>query len=219
MMAYFYTFIHNVFIGFIALFPVINPIGTAFVVNPFLENLSHEERKSVVKKITLYTFYLCVVALVSGRWILELFGLSIPIVRLAGGIVITKIGWDVLYDNNTMADKQVNTNTKSSLANKLFYPITFPITAGGGAIAVLFALSAHSTDANIIQNGINLLAIVISIVAICILVYIFYLNSNKVIQRIGNKNQSVVSRIMAFLIMCVGLQIAITGIEQLVKRF
>lgn len=85
-------FLSLLFTGIIALFPLVNPIGSAFMVAPYLAHLSAGDRKAAVGKITLYAFGLCVVSLFSGHYILQLFGISLPIVQLAGGILICKIG-------------------------------------------------------------------------------------------------------------------------------
>lgn len=208
------TFIHNVFIGLIALFPVINPIGTSFVVNPYFSDLSMKERKKMVLKVALYTFYISIVTLFTGQWILQLFGLSIPVVRIAGGIVICKIGWNFLSGKSDK-DTQSNSDGKTNVADKLFYPITFPMTAGAGTISVLFTLSAHSHGAGIKEYILNTSAIVVSIILMCVLVYVMYLSSNTLIQRVGKKNEAVINSIVAFLIFCVGLQIASGGILEL----
>ncbi|HEY1872225.1 MAG TPA: MarC family protein, partial [Chitinophagaceae bacterium] len=92
----FYSFVHFVFVGFIALFPVVNPIGSAFIVSPYISELPQKNRKNAIKRITFYAFSLCLITLLAGHWILELFGLSIPIIQLAGGIMICKTGWDFL---------------------------------------------------------------------------------------------------------------------------
>lgn len=75
-----HTFVHLLFIGIVALFPVVNPIGSAFMVNPYLSKLPDDERKNAIKKITIYAFTFCVISLFIGHWILELFGISIPVI-------------------------------------------------------------------------------------------------------------------------------------------
>jgi multiple antibiotic resistance protein len=218
----FNTFIHLVFIGFVALFPVVNPIGSAFIVSPYFLNVSRAERIKYVKKIALYCFIICAVTVLVGHWILELFGLSIPVVQLAGGIMICKIGWEFLSaDDKEVPQKKVSDNVETEpiplVANKLFYPITFPITAGAGTIAVLFTLSAHGASADISTYLLNICALLVSIVGVCTLVFIFYLNTNRLIGYIGERNEQIINRFMAFLIFCVGLQIAAGGITSLVK--
>jgi multiple antibiotic resistance protein len=219
----FNTFIHLVFIGFVALFPVVNPIGSAFIVSPYFLDISRKERIKFVKKITFYSFSICAVTILVGHWILELFGLSIPVIQIAGGIMICKIGWEFLSADNkqanekNIADKKVDMEPFPEVENKLFYPITFPITTGAGTIAVLFTLSAQGANANFSVYLLNVGALLVSIIGICILIFIFYLNTNRLISYIGLNNEQIVNRFMAFLIFCVGLQIATSGISNVIK--
>lgn len=223
MTIHFNTFIHLVFIGFVALFPVVNPIGTAFILSPYFSDLSRKERINAVTRVSFYSFMICVVTLFIGHWILELFGLSIPIIQLAGGIMICKIGWEFLSSDdkevpaNTSNDKVEQLEKIKQVENKLFYPITFPITAGAGTIAVLFTLSAQSADKNLSVYLVNIGALFISIIGICLLIFLFYLNTNRLLSYIGTHNEVIINRIMAFLIFCVGLQIAAGGIMHLIK--
>lgn len=210
-----YSYIHNVFIGFIALFPVINPIGTAFIVNPFFNGLTRSERRRFVFKIALYTFYLCVITLFSGSWILQLFGLSVPVVKFAGGIMICKIGWEMISGKAPADDNSsgtVDPNKANTLSSKIFFPLTFPITCGAGTISVLFTLSAHGTEKTFSQYMIDVSSILISVIAMCVLVFFMYANTDWLIKKLGPKNEMIVNQIMSFLIFCVGLQIASSGI-------
>lgn len=221
MTGYYHTFIHLWFIGIISLFPVVNPIGSAFMVLPYLKNLSLPEKRAAVKKITIYAFCICTVSLFAGHWILELFGISIPVVQLAGGIMICKMGWEFLSSNkNEEHPKEgVVVTGNENIQDKLFFPITFPITTGAGSISVLFTLSAHSANVNMTNYLLNTCAILLAIVVMCILVYFFYLNTKKIINYLGSNGEKIVNRITSFLIFCVGLQIAITGISIIVKNF
>ncbi len=214
------NFIHTVFLSFIALFPVINPIGTAFVINPFFEGVDRKERVQYVRRITFMVFYLCIIIIFSGHWILQLFGISVPVVRLAGGIVIFMIGWRMLSSNNS--EEEVDSNNAQSkpqdhISTLLLYPITFPMTAGAGAISVLLTLSSHSTDKGIGDYLLNTAAIVVALILICILIFVLFSNTNKIIERLGEQNKVVVNKIFAFLIMCVAIEIASTGIIELFK--
>jgi multiple antibiotic resistance protein len=222
MLNYIYSFIHLSFIGFIALFPVVNPIGTAFIVNPYLSELSREERIKAVKRISFYAFCISAITLFTGHWILELFGLSVPIIQLAGGIMICKIGWEFLSsdkteDKSTSSNKESDLNHLSVVDNQLFYPITFPITTGAGTLAVLFTLSAHGNADKLSQYLINTGALLVSVIIICILIFVFFVNANRFIKYVGSHNEKIINRLMAFLIFCVGLQIAVEGITLLIK--
>ena len=130
------------------------------------------------------------------------------------------VGWDFLSpskQNNT--DKSISNDEKVSvqIENKLFYPITFPLTTGAGTISVLFTLSAHGASKNASQYLINTSAILIAVTAMCCLVFICYINANRLIKYLGSEREKIINSIMAFLIFCVGLQIAVEGITQLIN--
>jgi multiple antibiotic resistance protein len=217
----YHSFFHLLFIGIIALFPVVNPIGSSFIVSPFFTGLSSAEKRKAVRKITFYAFSICTVSLFAGQWILELFGISIPVVQLAGGIMICKMGWENLSSDkkqgNSTTDTEANLSGYSNIESQLFYPITFPVTTGAGTISVLFTLSAHSISSNRSDDFMNTAAILSAIIVMCILIYIFYLNTKNIIHYLGSNAEAIFNRISAFLIFCVGLQIAITGIKSLMK--
>ncbi|WP_205627225.1 MarC family protein [Herbaspirillum rhizosphaerae] len=224
MSAIIHSFIHLLFIGIIALFPVVNPIGSAFIVNPYFERLSAADRKIAVRKITLYAFCVCTVALFAGHYILELFGISIPVIQLGGGIMICKMGWEFLSADDAAPrpaaaseGASVTASDYGSIEPKLFYPITFPVTTGAGTVSVLFTLSAHSANEDFSTYMLNTTAILLSILFMCALVYIFYMHTKKMITRLGSSGEKITNRITAFLIFCVGLQISVSGIQALMK--
>ena len=217
----FYSFIHLVFAGFIALFPVINPIGGAFIISPYFSGLNQQERLNAIKRITLYAFSICFFTLLTGHWILELFGITIPIIQVAGGAMICKTGWDFLsppQKNEEQKSTNEGENLSHRIDSKLFYPITFPLTTGAGTIAVLFTLSAHGASKNISQYLLNTSAILIAVTAMCFLVFICYVNANRLINYLGSEREKIINNIMAFLIFCVGLQIAVEGITQIILQ-
>jgi len=223
MFAYYHSFVNLLFIGVIALFPVVNPIGSAFIVNSYFDKLERPERKKVVKKVAFYAFCVCTVSLFAGQWILQMFGLSIPVIQLAGGIMICKTGWDLLTaDNKPAIHEQADLASDGSqsynvLQDKLFYPITFPITTGAGTISVLFTLSANSANDKPVNYLLNMGALILSIIVMCVLIYFFYLNTETLVKYLGSKGEKIINRIVAFLTFCVGLQIAVAGITTIVK--
>jgi len=213
------SFVNLIFIGIIALFPVINPLGSAFLISPYLKNLTLAQKKNAVGKITFYAFIFCVSILLIGPFILEAFGITISIIQLGGGIMICKTGWEFLNsDSGQAAEEALKKNISDrNITDKLFYPITFPVTTGAGTISVLFTLSAHTRAVN--QSGyyLDLAAILIAIVIMCALIYVCYLNIRRVLHFLGPHGEDVVKRICAFLIFCVGLQIGFTGLQALLK--
>ena len=222
MYAFYHSFIHLLFISIIALFPVVNPIGSAFIVSPYFTNLTQAEKRQAVGRITFYAFCISTVALFAGQWILDVFGISVPVVQLAGGIMICKMGWENLSERTKKGDTGLNGQSAklsgySNIEDKLFYPITFPITTGAGTISVLFTLSAHSEFSDRTDYYMNTGAIFLAILIMCLLIYIFYLNTKTIIHHMSANGEMIFNRMSAFLIFCVGLQIAITGLKTLFK--
>ncbi|HTI91865.1 MAG TPA: MarC family protein [Puia sp.] len=209
-------FLHLIFIGFLSLFPAVNPIGSAFIVDPLLSGLDFQERKRAVKKIALYCFAICTVSALIGGWILKLFGISIPIVQLAGGIMICRMGWQLLTSDDEIKSKK-ETAQPTSRDNILFYPVAFPMTTGAGTISVILTLSAHENESDLLVHIMNLGALLIAILLICLLIYICYTNTSRLIHRLGPRGEQIVNRLSAFLVFCIGMQIAFTGIRTLIK--
>ncbi|HXB90739.1 MAG TPA: MarC family protein [Puia sp.] len=213
-------FLNTILIGFLSLFPAVNPVGSAFIVDPLLGGLSFPERKRAAKNIALYCFAICTVSALVGSWILRLFGLSIPIVQLAGGIMICRMGWMLLTsDDQVKNDKEKAQPTRqtANIDNILFYPIAFPMTTGAGTISVILTLSAHEDEHNILTHFLNLGSLVIAILLICILIYICYANTARIIHRLGPRGEQIVNRLSAFLVFCIGMQIGWSGIRALIK--
>ena len=211
-------FLHTIFIGFLSLFPVVNPIGSAFIVDPLLGGLDFAERKRVAKKVALYCLAICTVSALIGTWILKLFGISIPIVQLAGGLMICRMGWQLLTsDDQVKGEKETaRPAARGGIENILFYPISFPMTTGAGTISVILTLSAHE-DADLLEHVLNLGALFFAILAICLLIYICYANTARLIHRLGPRGEQIVNRLSAFLVLCIGMQIAWAGIKALLK--
>src|ERR1700722_18928794 len=158
-------FLHTVFIGFLSLFPIVNPIGSAFIVDPLLGDLTFPERKSAAKKVAFYAAAICIVSALIGSWILKLFGISIPVVQLAGGILICRMGWQLLTTDNDVKGKKETAQPSrdtSNIDDFLFYPIAFPMTTGAGTISVILTLSAHENENTITDHLLNLGALFIA---------------------------------------------------------
>ncbi|HTR31993.1 MAG TPA: MarC family protein [Puia sp.] len=210
-------FFQLIFFAFLSLFPAVNPIGSAFMVEPLLGDLSMPERRRASKKVAFYCFAICTVSALIGSWVLKLFGISIPIVQLAGGIMICRMGWLLLTSDNDLKTKKetAHPDATASIDEILFYPVAFPMTTGPGTISIILTLSAHPNEASVTEHFFNLAALVIAILGICILVYICYTNTPRLTRRLGPRGEQIVNRLSAFLVFCIGMQIAFSGIKVL----
>jgi multiple antibiotic resistance protein len=215
-----HPFLNMIFVGLLSLFPAVNPIGTAFIVDPLLMGLDMKQRKSAAKKITFYCFLICTVSLLVGTWILKAFSISIPVVQMAGGIMICRMGWILLTsDDGIKGGKETAQPQRDPgvIDNILFYPLAFPMSTGAGSISVLLTLSAHAEDNVWSVHLMNLGAMMISIVLICLMIYLCYANTPRLIRRLGPRGEQIVNRLSAFLVFCIGMQIFSSGIMALVK--
>lgn len=216
-----FNILNLAFIGFVALFPPVNPIGTALIMDPLLDHLTRAQRIIAAKKIAIYSFMICAVATIIGSWIFKLFGISIPVVQIAGGILICKMGWQLLSSNDDVKPKEEtkspDTDTDMASVNKiLFYPLSFPMTTGAGTISVLLTLSAHGNAKKISAYFINLGALIFAVLLMAIVIFLSYAYTPILIKKLGEKGGQIVNRLSAFLVFCVGLQIATSGIMHLI---
>ncbi|HVU97449.1 MAG TPA: MarC family protein [Puia sp.] len=212
-------FLHTVFIGFLSLFPAVNPVGSAFIIDPLLGDLTFPERKRAAKRIALYCFAICIVSALIGSWIMRLFGISIPIVQLAGGVLICRMGWQLLNTDQVKGEKETAQPVRrpGDIDSLLFYPISFPMSTGAGTISVILTLATHEDETDILNHVLSLAALFVAILVICVLIYICYANTARLIQRLGPRGEQIVNRLSAFLVFCIGMQIAWGGIRTLFK--
>lgn len=211
-------------IAFTALLPLINPFGSALVFLGLVGDLPPSVYRSLARKIALNTIlFLCLFELL-GSAILKFFGISLPIVQVSGGLVIAAIGWTTLNakDSEAMAnDKREEAQLSGDLAfhnlqEKAFYPFTFPVTAGPGTLVVLLTLSAHSFGHDTTAMLLGHTGLLIAIVVLSILVYFCYAYAARITKAIPASTAHGILRVMAFILLCIGVQISWNGFSTLV---
>lgn len=207
--------------SFMALFPVINPLGNGFIVNGFLTGLSDQQRKSAIQKIIANYLLIGIGTLLIGHLFLLLFGLAIPVIQLGGGILICKTAMGLLSDDGASNDndetKQVLDNLKwKEMQGKIFYPITFPMSIGPGSISVIFTLMASaSIKGSLIKTGINYAVIGLVILCMASMLYLFLTQGRKMMEKLGTAGNLIINKLVAFFTFCIGIQIIVTGISKI----
>ncbi len=200
---------------FAALFPVLNPLAGAMI---FL-NLTRGAPRTLLNKlaleVALNTFILLVVVLFTGSWILTFFGITIPIVEIAGGFVVAFLAWAVL--NEPVSDPSENNPIENDKAVKdmAFFPLTMPLTAGPGCFAVTLAISAHETHKKLIDTVLSQASATVGILLASMTVWICYRYAKSITKKLGQSGSSVIMRLAAFINVCIGLQIMWRGIQGL----
>lgn len=224
MVGFLNEFWHVALVGFMAIFPPVNPLGTALIVEPHLSHLTNSQRKNAALLISLYCFCLCVTTIVFGSLIFKFFGISLVAVQIAGGILISKIGFEILFSTakgeNESGDLEEASDTKKlwkKLQKSLFYPLAFPMTTGAGTISILLTLSADKYHPISEEHISNVLALSLGSLMMCTLVFFCYTYSHFIIKHVGERGQVVMNRLSGFLTFCVGIQVLLNGIYAFVK--
>lgn len=209
-------------IAFSALLPLINPLGSALVFLGLVGDASPAAYRSVARKIAINNVIFLVIIELLGTAILHFFGISLPIVQVSGGIVIAAIGWSVLNEkdsNSWTADKgkgiTVSPEECRALEQKAFYPFTFPITSGPGTLVVTLTLASRGEGSNLTRNLLRHGGLFLAIVVLSIFVYICYANAPRLTRAIPQTTVQGILRVVAFIVMCIGFQIAWNGLSTL----
>ena len=206
--------------AFMALFPVANPVGAGFLVNGLLSGLNDEDRRSIIRRIVTDYLLVGLGSLAVGHFVLSLFGLSLPVIQLGGGLLICRTALQWLGDSDSSVGrtqgKDVNPIHKSAIESQIFYPITFPISIGPGSVSVILTLMASVSMKNGWARGLLSYAIIaLVIVLMCLILYLFLSQGERIIRKIGNSGSIVINKMVAFFTFCVGVQIVVTGIAKL----
>jgi multiple antibiotic resistance protein len=202
-------------LSFAALLPVVNPLGTAIILLGLTEDADAETRRRIARAVAVNTVLLLAVVLVAGRLILGFFGISVPIVQLAGGLVLAAMGWTMLFspDDASSRTKAADSEASSSRSfdSQLFYPFTFPLTVGPGGVAVAITLSAHTSREHLVATALAQFGAFTGIVAVAAVTYLCLANAGRIAERLGPSGMSVLIRLSAFIIVCLGAEIAWNG--------
>lgn len=209
------TVVNTFLLVYAALFPIVNPFGSA----PFFLSLTEEytniERARMSRQIAINSFLLLLGSLLIGSHVLGIFGVSLPIVRVAGGLVVTSFGWKLL---NSPAQAEHEHDAQQAAAHEdpdTFYPLTMPLTVGPGSISVAITIGSQRATSDWQQFTLESAGAVASLVAMALTVYLCYRFAPRLVSALGRGGMSVVVRLSAFILMCIGIQILWNGVKEL----
>lgn len=206
-------------IAFSALLPLVNPLGSALVFYGLVGTAPPEVYRRLARRIAINTILFLLVIELIGAALLSFFGVSLPIVEVAGGLVLAAMGWSLLNQQGAEAHQQEKANqapvSDEKLYQQTFYPLTFPVTAGPGCIVIMLTLTAHASTHSLIPNLLSHLGILIAVIVLCVLVYFAYAYAPLITRKISPQTARGVVRVIAFLLLCIGVQIAWNGVSSL----
>ncbi len=208
-------------IVFATLFPVINPLGGAPIFLNLTQDCSVEVRKKLARSISTNSFVMLIVAMLVGPQLLLFFGISLPVLKVAGGLVVAVMGWNILNDGSSKSsnrDGDASEINDSTAIKSVFYPLTLPLTVGPGSLATVIALVVNNKKSTGFDIANELSAIVGALLGICAVtlsIYVAYREASRIKRVLGENGTNVLMRLFAFILLAIGIQIMWGGINEL----
>lgn len=195
-----------------ALFPIVNPLGSSLIFLTVTRGYSSDIRHKLVLRVAVNSFILLVISIFIGSYVLKFFGVSIPVVQVAGGLIVSVTGWSLLAQGD--AEIKPQTIDPASATQQAFYPLTLPITVGPGSISVAITLGANTAYTT--HDWPLLIAALIGPFIVALSVYICYRSAERLEQILGRVGLGVFLRLSAFIVVCIGVQITWNGVAALI---
>jgi multiple antibiotic resistance protein len=203
-------------LAFPALFSIVNPLGGAIIFNEVTAAQTHKERVALARRVAVYSTFVMLVALWAGSYILNFFGITLNALRIAGGIVVAVRAYEMLNapearEERKQAEAAPVERGTYNLAGYAFFPLTLPFTTGPGTIAVAVSLGTERPDA-LTPALIFFAGATAAVLAMALLIWVSYTTADRLASVLGASGRQVVSRVAAFLLLGIGVQIALSGI-------
>jgi multiple antibiotic resistance protein len=211
-------FVQGLLLVPVTLLPIINPLSTAPVfaatVGP-----NRDMAKRLARQVAINAWIVMVVSMLVGTYVLALFGISLPVVRIGGGLLVVATAWQMLHqveDENmhALTAEEAVALPDAEIVQRSFFPITFPLTTGPGTIAASIALGAKMPNEPV-KYVLGVLVAVCGAAIVSLSLYLIFKNSIAVLAWLGRIGTLVMIRLMAFILLCIGIEIMWTGWAEL----
>jgi multiple antibiotic resistance protein len=203
----------------LTLLPIINPLSGAPVftatagTNPLVI-------ARMARQVAISCWFILVISMLVGTYVLDIFGISLPIVRIGGGLLVAASGWRMLNSNGedavheAVAQQTPDDIPNAEIMRRSFFPLTFPLTTGPGSIAASIALGANLPTTPILYLQGAAVAVIGAGLTVFV-VYLCYRNAASLLRRLGDVGTLVMMRLLAFILLCIGIEIMWTGWAEL----
>jgi multiple antibiotic resistance protein len=206
-----WPFVHGFLFVTLALFPIVNPPGMAPIFLNYTESLDEAVARSLARRVAINAFILAAASLIVGPLALKFFGLNLSAVRVAGGLVLASAGWHLLSKGQEDSKHRAPAASEDEVLGGAFYPLTLPLTIGPGSIAIMVTIGSSMLAApgsSLLLDGLGALA---GLACISIVIYLCYSQGEHVLRKLGPTGVNVLLRLSAFILLCIGVQIALEG--------
>ena len=202
---------------FVGLFPIVNPLESAPFFLGLTAGLSPGDRRAMALSVAINGTALLLGSLIFGPYVLQFFGIQLPVVRIAGGLVVTVIGWKLLNQEQSPDHATGSAATAPARSIGGFYPLTMPLTVGPGSMSVAITIGSHKAmggalRGTLLEYGIGAIG---GILAIGVSIFLCYRFAPVLARVLGNTGLDVMVRLSAFILMCIGIGIVWNGYSEL----
>ncbi|ADD75683.1 MULTISPECIES: MarC family NAAT transporter [Pantoea] len=212
-------------LGLVVILPLANPLTTVALFLGLAGEMNFQERNRQALQASIYVFAIMMVAWYAGSAVLHTFGISIPGLRIAGGLIVAFIGFRMLFPAKPVGHsveakhKHDELETAQEPVNIAFVPLAMPSTAGPGTIAMI--ISSAST----VRSGVDFpawvlnVAPVLTFLVVSVILWISLRSSGAIMRLVGKGGIEAISRLMGFLLVCMGVQFIINGVLEVIHNF
>ena len=206
--------IHVLLVILSGLFPIVDPLSGSPIFLALTKDCTPSMRRTLSRQVSWYSFCLMIGSYLIGSHVLSFFGVSLPVVQVAGGLVVVGLGWAMLMEKEESPDSKKGGVQPHEVFRRAFYPLTLPLTVGPGTISVAVTLGANATH----HHGVRVMVILAALLGtalIALTVYFCYAFADRLVQMLGETGKMVIIRLSSFLLLCIGVQIVWNGISAL----
>jgi multiple antibiotic resistance protein len=210
--------------GLAMILPLANPISTVAVMLGLSKGMSDRERKRQALMCSCYVFVIMAVAFYAGQAVMGVFGITISGLRIAGGLIVGFIGFRMLFPDDGVDDApEVEHRSDELLRNHkrdiAFIPLAMPTTAGPGTIALLIGTAAAMHDERPFSPWVMQLAPVLVFLLVSVILLLCLRSAGAIIRLLGHSGVEALSRLMGFLLACMGVQFVINGVVDIIQDY
>lgn len=206
-------------VGLFGLLPIANPLLSAVVLLALTSRYSASERNRVINRTTINVMVVIMVCYYTGQLLMDAFGVSIPGLRLAGGMIVAYIGFNMLFPaevSEIAAQVDMAGQQSGSQASRIaFIPLTIPVTSGPGTIA--YVISSSAMVPNTMPLAYEFLMVLAVVLAFAAILWVSLRCATQIRRFLGDAGLDAFSRIMGFVMVCIGMQFCINGIHDILS--
>lgn len=202
-------------LAFPALFSIVNPVSAALIFQEVTAGRDRPERARLARTVAFDAAVVMVVALWAGSYVLAFFGISLAALRIAGGVVVALTGWHLMSAPDSREERKQEQASHATGDDIALFPLTIPITTGPGTISVAIALGAgHPLGLDSLLW--YLMGMTAAAVALAVVIWVFLGSADRLTGLMGPNGRRTVTRLAAFMLLCIGVQILIMGVRDVI---